>query len=96
MVMPESFPNWLKHRRKALGLSREELARRAHCSASAVRRLEAGDLRPSAQLAGLLADVLGVAAVEPGNFVLYPRGFRQLPPPPDVSSPIQTYPAAGT
>lgn len=95
MVMPESFPNWLKHRRKALGLSREELARRAHCSASAVRRLEAGDLRPSAQLAGLLADVLGVAAAERANFVLYARGFSQMPPPPDVYSPMPTSPAAG-
>lgn len=86
--MTESFPDWLKRRRKALDLSREALAQSVHCSASAVRRLEAGDLRPSTQLAGLLADVLGVAPAERKNFVLYARGVSQTPPPPDDYSPV--------
>ncbi len=95
MLTPESFPNWLKRRRRALDLSRDELARVVHCSASAIRRLEAGDLRPSAQLAGLLADVLGVASADQENFVLYARGVSQTPPPPDVYSPmVNTPPAA--
>lgn len=85
--MVESFPDWLKRRRKALDLSREALAQSVHCSASAVRRLEAGDLRPSTQLAGLLADALGVAPAERENFVLYARGVSQTPPPPDAYSP---------
>lgn len=87
MSTPESFPNWLKRRRKALDLSREALSRRAHCSVSAIRRLEAGDLRPSPQLAGLLAEALGLAAAERENFVLYARGTSQTPPPPDIYSP---------
>ena len=95
ILMTESFPDWLKHRRKALDLSREALARSAHCSASAVRRLEAGDLRPSTQLAGLLADVLGVAPAEREAFVLYARGFSQTPPLPDAYSPaVNTAPVA--
>lgn len=88
MLTPESFPNWLKRRRRTLDLSRDELARTVHCSVSAIRRLEAGDLRPSTQLAGLLADVLGVAPNERENFVLYARGVNQMPPPPDVYSPV--------
>ena len=52
------FANWLKRRRKSLDLTREALAQRAHCSTSALRRLEAGDLRPSKQLAESLAAAL--------------------------------------
>ncbi|MEZ4590363.1 MAG: tetratricopeptide repeat protein [Chloroflexota bacterium] len=87
MVTPESFPSWLRRRRKALDLSRAELAQRVHCSASAIRRLEMGDFRPSAQLASLLADVLGVAAADQEAFVLFARGVSPLPPPPDIYSP---------
>ncbi|MCA9918360.1 MAG: tetratricopeptide repeat protein [Anaerolineales bacterium] len=68
-------------------MSRAELAQRVHCSASAIRRLEMGDFRPSTQLASLLADVLGVAAADQESFVLFARGVGQEPPPPDVYSP---------
>ena len=87
MVTPDAFPNWLRRRRKALDLSRAELARKVHCSASAIRRLEMGDFRPSAQLASLLADALGVAQTERDSFVLFARGMNQTPPRPDIYSP---------
>ena len=86
--MPEAFPHWLRRRRKALDLSREDLARRAHCSVSAIRRLEAGDLRPSTQLARLLAEALSLAAAEQEAFVLFARGLSPTPPPPDQYSPV--------
>lgn len=88
MPTPETFPNWLRRRRKALDMPREELARRAHCSVSAIRRLEAGDLRPSTQLARLLAAALNVTPEEQDGFVLFARGLSQTPPAPDVYSPV--------
>jgi len=68
------FAAWLKRRRKSLDLTRQELAQRAHCSPSTVRRLEAGDLRPSKQLAGLLAAALDVAPEQHEAFVRFARG----------------------
>ncbi|CAG0935809.1 Putative HTH-type transcriptional regulator [Thermoflexales bacterium] len=70
----DRFAAWLKHRRIALNLTREELAKRAHCSASALRRLEAGDLRASEQLAASLAKALGVASDQTGAFTRFARG----------------------
>lgn len=46
-----AFGQWLKRRRKALDLTQAELARRAGCAAGTIRQLEAGELRPSKQLA---------------------------------------------
>lgn len=88
MSTPNTFPTWLKRRRKALDLTREELARQAHCSVSTIRRLEAGDLRPSTQLVELLANALHLPpdAIEP--LTLFARGFSQSPPQPDLYSPL--------
>src|SRR5512139_1850524 len=58
----DRFAAWLKHRRIALNFTRDELARRAHCSVSTLRRLEAGDLRASEQLAASLAKALNLPA----------------------------------
>ncbi len=87
MSTPNTFPTWLKRRRKALDLTREELARQAHCSVSTIRRLEAGDLRPSTQLVGLLATALHLPPNETEAFALFARGFSQTPPTPDLYSP---------
>ncbi|MBK8900042.1 MAG: tetratricopeptide repeat protein [Anaerolineaceae bacterium] len=87
MSTPNTFPTWLKRRRKALDLTREELARQAHCSVSTIRRLEAGDLRPSTQLVGLLATALHLSPEEGEPFSLFARGFSQSPPKPDIYSP---------
>ncbi len=59
----------LKARRKALDLTQEALARRVHCSATTIKKIEAGTLRPSRQLAGLIADVLEVSALDQPAFV---------------------------
>ncbi|MEP7357704.1 MAG: helix-turn-helix transcriptional regulator, partial [Anaerolineales bacterium] len=70
----EPFPVWLKHQRRALDLSRKALAQRAHCSASAIWRLETGDLRPSVSVAASLAAVLAVLAEAREAFVRFARG----------------------
>ncbi|HZY40632.1 MAG TPA: XRE family transcriptional regulator, partial [Anaerolineae bacterium] len=74
MLELDPFATWLKRRRKALDLTREALAKRAHCSASTIRRLEAGDLRASAQLAESLAAALNVPIDQRGDFVRFVRG----------------------
>lgn len=79
----DTFATWLRRRRKASELSREQLARLAHCSPSTVRRLEAGDLRPSKALAESLSAVLGIPPDQRDAFVQFARGGiwqEALPP----------------
>lgn len=58
MAVDLTFGAWLKQRRKALDLTRMELAQRAGCAYGTVRRLESDELRPSRRLAELLAQAL--------------------------------------
>jgi predicted ATPase/transcriptional regulator with XRE-family HTH domain len=53
-----SFGRWLTARRKALGLSCAELARRTPCATITLRKIENDTRRPSNELAALLADRL--------------------------------------
>jgi predicted ATPase/transcriptional regulator with XRE-family HTH domain len=69
-----TFAQWLKRQRRALDLTRAELAQRAHCSASALYRLETGDLRASRQLAEALAAAVGIPAEQLEAFVQFARG----------------------
>jgi DNA-binding CsgD family transcriptional regulator/tetratricopeptide (TPR) repeat protein/DNA-binding XRE family transcriptional regulator len=52
--MGTSFGRWLKQRRKALGLSQQELAGRVGCSAALIRKIEGDERRPSRQIAELI------------------------------------------
>ncbi|MGB3219729.1 MAG: AAA family ATPase, partial [Anaerolineae bacterium] len=57
----QTFGQWIKQRRKALGLTQKELAQQAGCAEVTLRKIEAGDLQPSGQLAASLVAVAGVA-----------------------------------
>ena len=59
-----SFGLWLRRRRMALGLTHVALAECAHCSVSALRKIEGDDRRPSHLLAERLAACLQVPAAE--------------------------------
>ena len=74
--MPEqqAFGDWLRLRRKALDLSRESLADRVGCSAATIRKVEAGERRPSVQIAELLAAAFNIPPGERPAFVKYARG----------------------
>lgn len=76
-----SFGTWLKQRRKELGLSQDELARRVRCSRMTILKIEAGERRPSGQMAELLAESLGVAQDERKAFIEFARsgGVAPLP-----------------
>ena len=70
----DHFAAWLKHRRIALNFTRDGLAQRAHCSVSTLRRLEAGDLRASEQLAASLAKALNLPVDQIETFTRFARG----------------------
>jgi predicted ATPase/transcriptional regulator with XRE-family HTH domain len=68
-----SFGHWLIKRRKALGLSRVELARRVSCATITLRKIEEDARRPSVELASLLAEHLAVTPAERLIFVSIAR-----------------------
>jgi predicted ATPase/DNA-binding XRE family transcriptional regulator len=61
MELETSFGRWLRHRRRALDLTQDDLARRVGCSVFTIRKIEADERRPSRQIAELLADSLQIA-----------------------------------
>jgi predicted ATPase/transcriptional regulator with XRE-family HTH domain len=63
------FGVWLKARRELLGLTQKELAHAVGCSVSNLRKMEAGERRPSRQLAEMLATHLQIVPEEHGAFM---------------------------
>ncbi|HMA36420.1 MAG TPA: LuxR C-terminal-related transcriptional regulator [Chloroflexia bacterium] len=68
-----AFGPWLKARRQAADLTLDGLAAQAACSPVMIRKLENGDRRPSAALAGHLAAILGLPAADHPAFVAWAR-----------------------
>jgi predicted ATPase/transcriptional regulator with XRE-family HTH domain len=64
-----TFGDWLRRQRRALDLTRAELAAQVGCSVSALRKFEADALRPSRPLAEALAGALHIAPEEREAFV---------------------------
>ena len=73
-----SFGLWLRRRRMALGLTHAALAECAHCSVSALRKIEGDERRPSHRLAERLAACLQVPAAERPSLVKIARGERRI------------------
>ena len=70
----ETFGEWLQQQRSHRRLTREEFAKRVGCSVSALRKIEYGERRPSAQIAELMANCLDVPLEERSTFVRVARG----------------------
>jgi predicted ATPase/transcriptional regulator with XRE-family HTH domain len=68
-----TFAQWLKRRRKELGLTQDTLARRVGCAKITIQKLEAADLRPSEHIAERLADHLALAPEERLGFLVAAR-----------------------
>jgi predicted ATPase/transcriptional regulator with XRE-family HTH domain len=82
--LPSYFGDWLKLRRKELDMTQSELAGKALCSLPGLRKIEAGERRPSKQLAELLGKALQVPPDELATFVKVARGelnVERLPVP---------------
>lgn len=73
MTERSPFGAWLKQRRHLLDVTQAELGELAGCSEVTVRKLEAGERRPSAALARSLARVLRVPDREADAFVQFAR-----------------------
>jgi WD40 repeat protein/transcriptional regulator with XRE-family HTH domain len=69
-----TFGQWLKARRRALDLTQDALAERVGCAGETIRKVEANGIRPSKQLADLLAGQLDLTADERAAFVAWARG----------------------
>lgn len=74
MLAEVSFGEWLKRQRKALGMTQEQLGRQVFCSTSALKKIEAGLRRPSAQLVEQLAEIFNIPADEKMAFTRFARG----------------------
>jgi len=75
-----TFGEWLKRRRTALGLTQQQLALQISCSTSALRKFEAEERRPSAQIVEQLAGVFGISPNERTSFLRFARGDWQSTP----------------
>lgn len=71
--LASTFGQWLRQSRKGLDLTQAEFARRLGCSRGTVRKLESGELRPSKQLAEILARQLTIPEDERETFVRFAR-----------------------
>src|SRR5262245_47253617 len=71
-----SFGAWVRRRRRALDLTREELAAQVGCAVTTIRHIETDERRPSKQLAARLANCLQLSADERLAFLQAARGER--------------------
>ena len=69
-----TFGDWLRQRRRALDLTREELAGKIGCSIVMLRKLESEERRHSKKMVQRLAEVLNVTASEREAFQRFARG----------------------
>jgi predicted ATPase/DNA-binding XRE family transcriptional regulator len=75
-----SLGYWLKQQRKARDLTQADLARLVGCAAVTIRKIEAGVLRPSRQVAERIADIAELASAERAAFVTWARGVAHSIP----------------
>ena len=89
MKEPLPFGEWLRKQRRALDLSRQDLADQAGCAEITLRRIEAGTLKPSKELASLLLEKVGIPQNELEPWVRFARGLSDRPSPEQSTSEIK-------
>ena len=73
MVARTPFAEWLRQRRHLLDLTQAELAQQSSCATITIRKLEAGERKPSLELARALTAVLRIPAREQTAFIQFAR-----------------------
>jgi predicted ATPase/transcriptional regulator with XRE-family HTH domain len=103
----DTFGEWLRDQRNQLQLTREQFANRVGCSIALLRKIEDGERRPSAQIAGLMANCLNIPSAERSTFIKVARGELSVdrlapvlkpivsPTPPRISLPVLPTPLIG-
>jgi predicted ATPase/transcriptional regulator with XRE-family HTH domain len=71
-----TFGVWLKQRRKEQGIGIDQFAGLLDCSAITLLKIEAGERRPSRQLAEIIAERLNIAGDEREPFITFARSGR--------------------
>ena len=74
-----SFGVWLRKQRRALDLSRQAFADQVGCAEVTLRRIEAGTLKPSKELAEILLEKLGIPETERPQWISFARGLSGFP-----------------
>ena len=75
-----SFGEWLKRQRMGRGLTREQLAHQIGCAVITLRKIEAEERRPSAQMVERLAEIFEIPQNEQTSFLKYARGDWRYAP----------------
>ena len=90
-----SFGQWLRKQRRALDLSRQAFADQVGCAEVTLRRIEAGTLKPSKELANILLEKFGIPQTEWPQWISFARGISGLPSQsvPQAKKPITNLPA---
>jgi predicted ATPase/transcriptional regulator with XRE-family HTH domain len=73
-----SFGTWVRHRRKALDLTQQELAASVGCSRSLIFKIESDERRPSRQIAELLAQHLEIPPDQRDLFLKVARHEKRV------------------
>ena len=76
-----TFGGWLKQKRRERGITLEELAGRISCSRVTLVKIEAGERRPSLQIAQLLAEQFDIPPDERDAFTVFARTGGASPAP---------------
>lgn len=87
MAETVSFGTWLRQKRRELDLSQKAFANQVGCAEITVRRMEAGEYKPSKELALTLFDKLGIRESERPQWVRFARGLADYPGHQAISSP---------
>ena len=75
-----AFGYWLKLKRKALDLTREQLAERVGYSAATLRKIEDEERRPSVEIAERFAEIFNIPKDERESFLHFARGHSKTAP----------------
>jgi predicted ATPase/DNA-binding XRE family transcriptional regulator len=86
----DTFGEWLRQQRIQLKLTHQELADRVGCSVVTIRKIEYGERRPSAQIAGLIANCLDIPLAHRPTFVKVARGELSVDRLAPVTEPVAT------
>lgn len=76
--MTASFGAWISQRRKSRHLTQRELAATAACAVATIKKIEADERRPSAEMAGMLGEALGVPDEWKATFIACARGQKAV------------------